>query len=170
MTVLITGGGGFIGWNLATRLAAEGTQVVVLDNYSSSTRKPEPRGVTIEEGDTTAHPYMPGGPFDTIYHLASVASPPRYLDDPIGTLMAGGEGTRYVLDRAETDGSVFVFASTSEIYGDPDVTPQPESYFGNVDVTSTRACYDEAKRYGEALVHAYPVSYTHLTLPTTPYV
>jgi dTDP-glucose 4,6-dehydratase len=99
-------------------------------------------------------PDLPG-PFDRIYHLASPASPPRYLQDPIGTLRTGAEGTRHMLDLAEATGARFVLASTSEVYGDPAEHPQREAYTGSVQVTSTRACYDEAKRYAEALTYAY---------------
>jgi dTDP-glucose 4,6-dehydratase len=151
---LVTGGAGFIGYNLARTLTAQGVEVVVLDNRSSSSPLPDQAEVEYVDGDVI-HPPQIEGQFDFIYHLASVASPPRFLDNPIGTLRAGAEGTRHMLDRAESDGSVFVFASTSEVYGDPLEHPQAETYFGNVDITSPRACYDEAKRYGEALTHTY---------------
>ncbi|MGB9358655.1 MAG: NAD-dependent epimerase/dehydratase family protein [Acidimicrobiia bacterium] len=151
---LITGGAGFIGHNLADRLLADGTDVVALDNFSSSSPVPLPSDVHLIEGDVVDPPEIEGT-FDFIYHLASVASPPRFLADPIGTLRAGAEGTRQMLDRAARDRSVFLLASTSEIYGDPLEHPQTEAYFGNVDITSPRSCYDEAKRYAEALTHAY---------------
>lgn len=151
---LVTGGAGFIGHNLSKRLLATGIDVVILDNFSSPSPLPIPDGAHLVEG-TVVDPPPIAGRFDFIYHLASVASPPRYLEDPVGTLRAGAEGTRQMLDRAGHDGSVFLYTSTSEIYGDPLVHPQPESYFGNVDITSPRSCYDEGKRYGEALIHAY---------------
>ncbi len=151
---LVTGGAGFVGHNLSKRLLAQGTEVVVLDNFSSSSPLPLPDDVHLIEGTVVNPPAIPGR-FDYIYNLASVASPPRYLADPIGTLRAGAEGTRQMLDRAARDDSVFLQASTSEIYGDPLEHPQTEAYFGNVDITSPRSCYDEAKRYGEALIHAY---------------
>lgn len=151
---LVTGGAGFLGHNLTRRLLADGVDVVILDDFSSSSPAPIPPGALLIEGSVVEPPRLPGR-FDFVYHLATVASPPRYLNDPIGTLRAGAEGTRHMLDRAARDDSVFVYTSTSEIYGDPLVHPQPETYFGNVDITSPRACYDEAKRYGEALTHAY---------------
>ncbi len=151
---LVTGGAGFIGHNLSSRLLADGVEVVVLDNFSSSSPLALPDDVHVIEGSVVDPPPIPGR-FDYIYNLASVASPPRYLADPIGTLRAGAEGTRQMLDRAARDNSVFLHASTSEIYGDPLEHPQTEAYFGNVDITSPRSCYDEAKRYGEALIHAY---------------
>lgn len=151
---LVTGGAGFIGHNLSKRLLVDGFDVVVLDNFSSPSPLPVPRDVHLIEGSVVDPPSLPGR-FDHIYHLASVASPPRYLQDPIGTLRSNAEGTRHMLDRAAVDGSVFLYASTSEIYGDPLVHPQAESYFGNVDITSPRSCYDEGKRYGETLTHVY---------------
>ena len=151
---LVTGGVGFIGVNLTWELFERGHDVVVLDNLSASSGASVPEGVEFVQGDVVDPPFVEGG-FDYIYHLATVASPPRFLADPIGTLRAGAEGTRQMLDWAGRDGAVFIYASTSEVYRDPQVHPQAESYFGNVDITSTRACYDEAKRYGEALAHAY---------------
>jgi nucleoside-diphosphate-sugar epimerase len=152
--VLVTGGAGFIGSTLTRALLRQDHEVVVLDNLSSPSPVALPESVTFIEGDIISPPFIPEK-FDMIYHLASLASPPRYLADPIGTMRAGSEGTRAMLDRAAQDGAVFLYASTSEIYGDPEIHPQHEEYFGNVDITSPRACYDEAKRFGEALVHAY---------------
>ena len=154
MKTLVTGGAGFIGHNLVAALVRRGDEITVLDNRSSSSPLPDHAAATYVDGDVIDPPSI-DGVFDVIYHLASVASPPRYLADPIGTLTAGSEGTRRMLDRAAADGATFVFASTSEIYGDPLEHPQAENYNGNVDVTSPRACYDEAKRFGEALTHTY---------------
>jgi dTDP-glucose 4,6-dehydratase len=154
MRALVTGGAGFVGRHLAQRLLDDDVEVAILDDLSSPSPLGPPAGATFSKGSVVDPPPL-SGPFDIIYHLASPASPPRYLADPIGTLRAGGEGTRQMLDRAAADGAVFLLASTSEIYGDPTEHPQRESYHGNVDVTSPRACYDEAKRYAEALTHAY---------------
>lgn len=151
---LVTGGAGFLGRNLVLRLQQEGWEVVILDNLSSPSPLGPPEGSTFVEGSVVDPPALPG-PFDRIYHLASPASPPRYLQDPIGTLRTGGEGTRAMLDLAAADGARFLLASTSEVYGDPTQHPQREDYTGSVQVTSTRACYDEAKRYAEALTYAY---------------
>jgi dTDP-glucose 4,6-dehydratase len=151
---LVTGGAGFLGRNLATRLLAEGYDVVVLDNLSSPSPLGPPDGVTFVEGTVVDPPELPG-PFGRIYHLASPASPPRYLQDPIGTLRTGAEGTRRMLDLAEATGARFLLASTSEVYGDPAEHPQREEYTGSVQVTSPRACYDEAKRFAEAVTYAY---------------
>jgi nucleoside-diphosphate-sugar epimerase len=151
---LVAGGAGFIGRNLVKRLLDGGVEVAILDDLSSPSPLGPPEGATFYKGSVVDPPPLDGR-FDFVYHLASPASPPRYLANPIGTLRAGAEGTRQMLDRAAGDGAVFLLASTSEIYGDPAEHPQPESYFGNVDVTSPRSCYDEAKRYAEALTYAY---------------
>lgn len=151
---LITGGAGFLGRRLGTWLLEEGYEVVVLDDLSSPSPLGPPPGATFVEGSVVDPPALPGS-FDRIYHLASPASPPRYLQDPIGTLRTGAEGTRTMLDLAAAQGARFVLASTSEVYGDPTEHPQREEYTGSVLVTSTRACYDEAKRYAEALTYAY---------------
>jgi dTDP-glucose 4,6-dehydratase len=151
---LVTGGAGFIGHNLSKRLLDSGIEVSILDDLSSASPLGPPEGARFYNG-TVVDPPPLDGRFDVIYHLASPASPPRYLANPVGTLRTGGEGTRQMLDRAAVDGAVFLLASTSEIYGDPEEHPQSESYSGNVDVTSPRSCYDEAKRYAEALTYAY---------------
>lgn len=153
-TALVTGGAGFLGRSLSQRLLTEGYEVVVLDDMSSPSPLGAPEGAVVIEGSVVDPPALPYE-FDRIYHLASPASPPRYLQDPIGTLRTGGEGTRRMLDLAEAHGARILFASTSEVYGDPSEHPQTEAYPGNVSVTSSRACYDEAKRYAEALVYAY---------------
>ncbi len=152
--VLIAGGAGFVGRTLAERLSNEGVDVVVLDNLSSPSPLPLPPSVEFIEG-SVVDPFEIVGPLDVVFNLASPASPPRYVLDPIGTLRTGAEGTRRLLDLAKQKDAVFLMASTSEIYGDPLVHPQNETYNGNVDVTSPRACYDEAKRYAEAMVFAY---------------
>jgi nucleoside-diphosphate-sugar epimerase len=131
-----------------------GDEIVALDNLSTPSPLPLPGAVDLIEGDVIDPPSLPGT-FDRVYHLASRASPPRYLEDPIGTLRSGAEGTRQMLDRAQAWSARLILTSTSEIYGDPEVHPQAEDYRGSVDVTSSRACYDEAKRYAEALVYAY---------------
>ncbi|MCP4224231.1 MAG: NAD-dependent epimerase/dehydratase family protein, partial [Actinomycetia bacterium] len=151
---LVTGGAGFLGRRLGSWLLDEGFEVVVLDNLSSPSPLGPPTGAVFVEGTVVDPPELPGR-FDRIYHLASPASPPRYLQDPIGTLRTGAEGTRQMLDLAQKHQARFLLASTSEVYGDPAEHPQREEYTGSVQVTSTRACYDEAKRYAEALTYAY---------------
>ena len=111
---LVTGGAGFLGRTLSKRLLAEGFEVVVLDNLSSPSPLGPPEGAAFIEGSVVDPPELPGR-FDRVYHLASPASPPRYLVDPIGTLRTGAEGTRTMLDRAAADGARFLLASTSEV-------------------------------------------------------
>ncbi len=151
---LVAGGAGFLGLNLVRRLLDESHEVVVVDNLSSPSPVGLPSEVAFINVSVVDLPDL-DGTFDYVFNLASPASPPRYLLDPIGTLRTGAEGTRKLLDLAARDDAVFVFTSTSEIYGDPLEHPQSETYYGNVDITSPRSCYDEAKRYAETLVHTY---------------
>ncbi len=154
MKVLVTGGAGFLGSHLTSRLLSEGADVTVLDDFSSPSPLAEGLTARIIEGSVVDPPDL-DGPYDLVAHLASPASPPRYLLDPVGTLRTGAEGTRQILDRVQTWGSHLLYTSTSEVYGDPEVHPQPETYRGAVDTGSERACYDESKRYAESLIHAY---------------
>lgn len=153
MRVLITGGAGFIGTHLVKRLLADGHQVVVLDNFSSGLRD-NLKGLPVElvEGDVAA-------PFDIacdqIYHLACQASPVFYQKDGVGTLITAFNGTHQALLNAERHKARILVASTSEVYGDPAVSPQPETYFGNVNTWGPRACYDEGKRAAEALCYEF---------------
>lgn len=161
MRVLITGGAGFVGSHLTDRLAEAGHDVVVLDNLltgqvANLTLGERQSGGRVEliEADVCDGVSV-GGRFDRIYHLASPASPIHYLRLPFATLDVSSVGLRVLLDRAVTDGARVLFASTSEVYGDPAVHPQPESYWGNVNPIGPRSVYDEAKRFGEALMMAY---------------
>ena len=153
MKVLVTGGAGFIGTHLVKRLLADGHQVVVLDNFSSGLRD-NLKGLPVElvEGDVAA-------PFDIacdqIYHLACPASPVFYQKDGVGTLITAFNGTHQALLNAERYKARILVASTSEVYGDPAVSPQPETYFGNVNTWGPRACYDEGKRAAEALCYEF---------------
>jgi dTDP-glucose 4,6-dehydratase len=162
MRVLVTGGAGFLGSHLCDLLIARGDTVVCLDDVSTglianidhlagSTR------FTFVEG-TVLEPVNLDGDFDGVVHLASPASPPVYLARPIFTLRTGAEGTRNALEFACEKAARFILASTSEVYGDPLVHPQPESYWGNVNPAGPRSVYDEAKRYAEALTTAYRTS------------
>ena len=164
MRVLVTGGAGFLGSHLAERLVAGGHHVTCLDDLSSGRR---------ENIDHLVHraPYLADsgrfaflecdvveplpdcGPFDRVFHLASPVA--RHVERPIATLRAGAEGTRRVLDLAAECGAVFLLASTSEVYGDPDVHPQVETYAGHVNPVGLRSSYNEAKRFAEALTVAY---------------
>lgn len=160
MRAVVTGGAGFIGSHLCGRLLEAGyEEVVCVDNFLTS--KPDNvahlmgrRGFRLM-GCDAIHGLEIEGPVDAVLHFASPASPADYLRHPLATLRVGAEGTRNALELATSCGARFVLASTSESYGDPQVHPQPESYWGNVNPVGPRSCYDEAKRYAEAMTMAY---------------
>ncbi len=159
MRVLVTGGAGFLGSHLCDALAARGDDLVCADNLSTGRAENVRhligrRGFDFVDADVSAGLDVPG-PFDAVAHLASPASPPAYLRRPIETLAVGSRGTENALRLAQRDGARFVLASTSEVYGDPEVHPQPEDYWGNVNPIGPRSVYDEAKRFAEALTTAY---------------
>src|SRR5688500_16784967 len=158
MRIVITGGAGFLGSHLCDLCLATGHEVVVVDNFI--TGSPENlahidspafsfRKQNISEG------ILIDGPVDFIFHLASPASPVDYMELPIQTLKVGALGTHNALGLARAKGAGLLLASTSEIYGDPLVHPQTEEYWGNVNSIGPRGCYDEAKRFAEAIVMAY---------------
>ncbi|CAN5400061.1 hypothetical protein BH23ACT9_BH23ACT9_15970 [soil metagenome] len=158
-TTVVTGGAGFLGSHLSRRLLDLGARVVVLDNLSTG------RSYNIEDlfgldrfsflhYDVTEYLHVTGE-VDFVLHWASPASPVDYLQLPIQTLKVGGLGTHKALGLARNKGARFMLASTSEVYGDPEIHPQPETYWGNVNPIGPRGVYDEAKRYAEALTFAY---------------
>jgi dTDP-glucose 4,6-dehydratase len=158
-TVVITGGAGFLGSHLSERLLADGCTVIAIDNFSTGT--PENVAHLIEHPkfrlinyDVTEYLHV-GDPVDAVLHFASPASPIDYLELPIETLKVGSIGTIHALGLARHKNARFLLASTSEVYGDPLVHPQPEDYWGNVNPVGPRGVYDEAKRFGEALTMAY---------------
>jgi len=164
---VVTGGAGFLPSHLCDRLRARGYEVVAVDNFLTGKRAniahlADDPGFTFVEADVSvALPVddvidggLDGG-VDAVLHFASAASPPEYLAHPLETLDVGSLGTRRALDLALAHGARFLLASTSEIYGDPLVHPQPESYWGNVNSIGPRSVYDEAKRFAEALTMAY---------------
>ena len=159
MRVVITGGAGFLGSHLATVLLRRGHEVVAVDNFVTGRRENlshiiEQPGFTLLEQDVTDGLDV-SGDVGGILHFASPASPVDYLKLPIETLRVGSIGTQNALELAQRKASRFVLASTSEVYGDPLVHPQPETYWGNVNPVGPRGVYDEAKRYGEAITLAY---------------
>jgi dTDP-glucose 4,6-dehydratase len=156
---VVTGAAGFVGSHLATRLTTDGWDVVGIDNLVTGRAEnlahlEEVGAFSFEERDTSDR-WTVDGPVDLVLHFASPASPPDYLARPLETLHAGSTGTERVLDLALDKGARIVLASTSEVYGDPLVHPQPEAYWGNVNPVGPRSVYDEAKRYAEALAMAY---------------
>jgi dTDP-glucose 4,6-dehydratase len=156
---LVTGGAGFLGSHLCGRLLDEGLEVVCMDNLiTGSLDNIEPYfgrdGFTFVHHDVTNFIHVPGD-LDFILHFASPASPIDYLKLPIQTLKVGSLGTHKALGLAKSKGARFLLASTSEVYGDPLVHPQPESYWGNVNPVGPRGVYDEAKRFAEAITMAY---------------
>jgi dTDP-glucose 4,6-dehydratase len=158
----VTGGAGFLGSHLCDLLVGRGDTVVCLDDLSSGSYanlehlRSSPQFVFVEA--SVLDPLDIEGSFDGVVHLASPASPSAYLQRPIFTLRTGSEGTRNVLDFAHAKAARFILASTSEVYGEPLIHPQPEEYWGNVNPTGPRSVYDEAKRYAEALTTAYRTS------------
>lgn len=159
MRVLITGGAGFLGSHLCDRLLAEHHEVIVFDNLLTG------RVANIEhhlgngrfkfvKQDVTEYLHV-GGQLDAVVHFASPASPIDYLQLPIQTLKVGSLGTHKALGLAKAKQARFLLASTSEVYGDPQVHPQPEEYWGHVNPVGPRGVYDEAKRFGEAMTMAY---------------
>ena len=161
MKVLLTGSAGFIGSHLTERLLGDGHSVVGVDNYLSGQQRntalfvEHPRFQFVQVDVSLGLTGVPAGELDWVLHFASPASPPHYQQFPIETLMVGAQGTQNALELARERGAKFMFASTSEVYGDPLVHPQPESYWGHVNPNGVRSCYDEAKRYAEALIFAY---------------
>jgi len=157
--VVVTGGAGFLGSHLCQRLLADGCEVVAIDNFLTGSpvnveHLLEHERFRLVRADITDYLHVPG-PVDQVLHFASPASPIDYLKLPIETLKVGSIGTLHALGLAKEKGARFLLASTSETYGDPQVHPQPETYWGHVNPVGPRAVYDEAKRYAEALTMAY---------------
>lgn len=159
MRVVVTGGAGFIGSHLCEALHARGDDVICIDNLSSGLVDNVAHLLESPRFHLDVHDIREAievsGPVDAVVNLASLASPPAYLDRPVFTLTTGSIGTHRALDLAAAHDARFVQASTSEVYGDPAIHPQTEDYWGNVNPIGPRSVYDEAKRYAEALVAAY---------------
>ncbi|HLI27532.1 MAG TPA: UDP-glucuronic acid decarboxylase family protein [Chloroflexota bacterium] len=157
MRVLVTGGAGFVGSHLCERLLARGDHVVCVDNFSTGTRRNiagvlgHPRFELLEHDVTEPLAVV----VDAVFHLASPASPVAYQQAPEATALANSLGSLHLLRLARRCGARYLFASTSEVYGDPTEHPQRESYWGHVNPIGPRACYDESKRFGEALTMVY---------------
>jgi dTDP-glucose 4,6-dehydratase len=156
---VVTGGAGFLGSHVCDRLLAEGWRVLIVDNLITggldnlASALGDPRCDLLERDASSE--LQVGGDVDLVLHMASPASPPDYLEHPIETLDVGSIGTRNALELAQAKGARFFLASTSEVYGDPAVSPQTEGYWGNVNPVGPRSVYDEAKRFSEALTMAF---------------
>ncbi|MGR3759890.1 UDP-glucuronic acid decarboxylase family protein [Roseobacteraceae bacterium NS-SX3] len=162
-TVVITGGAGFLGSHLCARKLGQGQRVICLDNLQTgrfgniSPLLAHPNFQFVKHDVT--HPYSVDGPVSEIYNLACAASPEKYQKDPIHTFKTCVMGMMHALDLARAKGARVFQASTSEVYGDPSVSPQPEQYRGNVNTCGPRSCYDEGKRAAETLCHDYHTAY-----------
>jgi len=159
MRSVVTGGAGFLGFHLCSRLLREGHEVVCVDNFITGRRSHVEElanmpGFTFIDHNIS-RPLFLEGSVDAVMNFASPASPIDYLRYPIQTLKVGALGTWHTLGLAKEKGATYLLASTSEVYGDPQVHPQPESYWGHVNPVGPRGVYDEAKRYAEAMTMAY---------------
>uniref|UniRef100_A0A8R1E230 UDP-glucuronate decarboxylase n=1 Tax=Caenorhabditis japonica TaxID=281687 RepID=A0A8R1E230_CAEJA len=155
--VLITGGAGFVGSHLVDKLMLDGHEVIALDNYFTGRKKNVEHWIGHPNFEMVHHDVV--NPYfvevDQIYHLASPASPPHYMYNPVKTIKTNTLGTINMLGLAKRVKATVLLASTSEVYGDPEVHPQPESYWGHVNTIGPRSCYDEGKRVAESLMIAY---------------
>lgn len=167
-TAVVAGGAGFVGSHLCEALLSKGLRVICIDNLITGDKKNiehflhNPQFSFVEHDIT--QPVLDQSQIDYIFHLASPASPNKnskksYIAFPIETLQVNSHGTYHLLELAKKNSAAFLFASSSEIYGDPEISPQPESYFGNVNPNGVRSVYDEGKRFGEAITQAYHRKY-----------
>src|SRR5262249_40000473 len=159
LRTVITGGAGFVGSHLCERFLGDGHEVICVDNLLTGSRLTlapvvdHPRFLFVQHN--VSEPIEIAGPVDNVLHFASPASPADYLAHPIPTLKVGSLGTHNALGLAKAKDAQFLLASTSEVYGDPEVHPQREDYWGHVNPIGPRGCYDEAKRFAEAITMAY---------------
>ena len=155
--VLISGGNGFLGSFLVERFLDDKAKVTVVDDLSTSKNIQVPKNVKFEK--KKIENFQTKEKFDFIIHLAARPSPEDYMNNPLSTINSNDIGTRNMLEIARKSDAVFMYTSTSEVYGDPKILPIPESYFGYVNPNGIRSCYDESKRFSEALIKAYERQY-----------
>jgi dTDP-glucose 4,6-dehydratase len=159
MRAVVTGGAGFLGSHLCEHLLQQGWEVVAVDNLITGSDgnvahlRGNPRFQTVQQDISQSLEIS--GPVDYVLHFASPASPPDYMKYPVETMLVGAHGTLHALNLARSKKSKYLLASTSECYGDPEISPQPETYWGRVNPVGPRSVYDEAKRFAEALTMAY---------------
>ena len=159
MNIVITGGAGFIGTHLVEKFLEKSHNVIVVDNLLTGLKAnldnfTKSKNFSFIDLDVQNHIQI-DGEVDYVLHLASAASPKAYTDNPINTLKAGSIGTINTLGLAKAKHAKYLLTSTSEVYGDPEISPQPESYWGRVNPNGVRSMYDEAKRFAEAAVSSY---------------
>jgi dTDP-glucose 4,6-dehydratase len=163
LRILVTGAAGFVGSHMCDRLLAEGHTVVAVDNLLTGSERNVAHLNNHADFRFLLHditqPLTVDGPIDAVLNMASPASPKDYLRHAIETLRVGSEGTRHMLELARAKNARFLLTSTSECYGDPLVHPQPETYWGHVNPIGPRSCYDESKRFAEAITMAYHRTY-----------
>jgi UDP-glucuronate decarboxylase len=162
LKVLVTGGAGFLGSWITESLLANGSAVTCIDNFATGleaniSQLKSKQNFRFEQLDVSETDL--DGDYDLIFHFASRASPDEYQQHPVETMLANSTGTQNILRAAVKSGSTVVYASSSEVYGHPEIIPTPESYWGNVNPIGPRSCYDEGKRFGEALCMAYKRAY-----------
>ena len=155
--MLISGGNGFLGSYLAEKALSDGIEVTVIDDMSTSKERNVPEEVIFRK--EKVEDYVGDGNYDYVIHLAARPSPEDYISNPVSTIMSNSVGTMKMLDVAHRSNAIFMYTSSSEVYGDSQVLPTPETYFGYVNPNGIRSCYDEGKRFSEALIMAYHRQY-----------
>ncbi len=155
--MLISGGNGFLGSYLAEKALSDGIEVTVIDDMSTSKERNVPEEVIFRK--EKVEDYIGDGNYDYVIHLAARPSPEDYISNPVSTIMSNSVGTMKMLDVARRSNGIFMYTSSSEVYGDSQVLPTPETYFGYVNPNGIRSCYDEGKRFSEALIMAYHRQY-----------